>query len=82
LLTGLAPLFFDVSSYLVCGFLIAITLKLAVEALFLYPLCQFANRVDLLVYLPILTILHVVYMVYIGIAGNLGKYQWKGRRVN
>lgn len=82
LFTGLASLFFDVSGYLVGGFLIAIIFKLTAEMCFLYPLCRFANRVDLLVYLPILTILHIVYMVYIGIAGNLGKYQWKGRRVN
>ncbi|MFB2120448.1 glycosyltransferase [Parapedobacter sp. 2B3] len=81
LLTGLAPFLLDVS-YLIGGFLIAVTLKLAVEAFFLYPLCRFANRMDLLAYLPILTLLHIVYMVYIGIAGNLGKYQWKGRRVN
>jgi len=82
LFSGLASLFFDVSGYLVGGFLIAIIFKLTAEMCFLYPLCRFANRVDLLVYLPILTILHIVYMVYIGIAGNLGKYQWKGRRVN
>ncbi|MGV3761858.1 glycosyltransferase family 2 protein [Parapedobacter sp.] len=82
LVMGLAPLFFEVGGYAVGGFLIALTLKLTVEAFFLYPLCRFANRVDLLIYLPLLTLLHVVYMVYIGIAGNLGKYQWKGRRVN
>src|SRR5690606_18392063 len=81
LLTGLAPFLLDVS-YLIGGFLIAVTLKLAVEAFFLYPLCRFANRMDLLAYLPILTLLHIVYMVYIGIAGNMGKYQWKGRRVS
>ncbi len=82
LFTGLAPFIFEVSGYLVGGSLIAITLKLTVETYFLYPLCRFARRTDLLAYLPILTILHVVYMVYIGVAGNLGKYQWKGRRVN
>ncbi|MFC3196542.1 glycosyltransferase [Parapedobacter deserti] len=63
-------------------FLIAFLLKFAVELLFLYPLCRFAKRTDLITYLPLLTVLHVVYMVYIGIVGNLGKYQWKGRRVN
>ncbi|MEC3879414.1 glycosyltransferase family 2 protein [Parapedobacter sp. 10938] len=82
LVTGLAPLFFDVGRDAVTGFLIAVTLKLTVEAFFLYPLCRFANRVDLLIYLPVLTLLHIIYIVYIGIAGNLGKYQWKGRRVN
>lgn len=82
LLTGLAPLFLNVGTPLIAGLLIALALKLAAETYFLYPICRFANRVDLLAYLPLLTVLHVVYMVYIGIAGNLGKYQWKGRRVS
>lgn len=82
LLTGLMSFFFVVSNYLLGVVVIAVTFKLAAEAFFLYPLCRFARRLDLLAYLPILTILHIVYMVYIGIAGNLGKYQWKGRRVN
>lgn len=60
----------------------ALALKLVVETVFLYPLCRFAGRRGLLAYLPVLTLLHVVYMVYIGLAGNIGKYQWKGRRVN
>ena len=82
LLTGLAALFPGVSGFLIGGLFIALTLKLAAEAFFLFPICRFANRLDLLAYLPLLTVLHVVYMVYIGIAGNLGKYQWKGRRVS
>lgn len=56
--------------------------KLGVEFLFLWPVCRFARRQKLLRYLPLLTVVHVVYMVYIGIAGNAGKYEWKGRRVN
>lgn len=81
LLSGLMPLAFEVSGYLFGVLLVAMVVKLVVEAFFLYPLCRFAERVDLLGYLPILTVLHVVYIVYIGVAGNLGKYQWKGRRV-
>ncbi len=63
-------------------FAAAISLKFLIEFIFLYPLCRFAKREELLAYLPILTVVHVTYMVYIGIAGNMGKYQWKGRRVN
>ncbi|PPL00999.1 glycosyltransferase family 2 protein [Parapedobacter indicus] len=63
-------------------FAVAISLKFLIEFIFLYPLCRFAKRMELLVYLPVLTVVHVLYMVYIGIAGNIGKYQWKGRRVN
>lgn len=60
----------------------SLSLKLSVELLFLFPLCRFARRTRLLLYLPLLTVVHVVYMVYIGIAGNVGKYQWKGRKVS
>src|SRR5690606_30273757 len=63
-------------------FIGALSVKFLVEFTFLYPLCRFARRRDLLAYLPVLTTVHVLYMVYIGVAGNLGRYQWKGRRVN
>ncbi len=82
LATGLAVLFFDTGRWLALVLIAALALKLLVETVFLYPLCRFAKRVSLLYYLPLLTLIHIVYMVYIGIAGNMGKYQWKGRRVN
>lgn len=81
LFTALSLPFFDTGGDVAKVLLVAVTLKLATEAFFLYPLCRFAKRTDLLAYLPVLTILHIFYMVYIGIAGNMGKYQWKGRRV-
>ncbi|MGK6349884.1 glycosyltransferase family 2 protein [Parapedobacter sp. DT-150] len=80
LVAGMTMLFVDVTMWPV--FAAAVVLKLLVELFFLYPICRFAKRVDLLGYLPVLTVLHVIYLVYIGIAGNMGKYQWKGRRVN
>lgn len=55
--------------------------KMAVEFLFLQPVCRFANRSSYLKLLPFLSVLHVLYLIYIGVAGNSGKYQWKGRRV-
>ena len=55
--------------------------KIAVELLFMSAMTRFSNRVSLLVYLPFLSILHVIYLIYIGVAGNSGKYQWKGRMV-
>jgi hypothetical protein len=27
-------------------------------------------------------LLHIIYIVYIGVAGNAGKYSWKDRMVN
>ncbi|TCD12560.1 glycosyltransferase [Pedobacter frigidisoli] len=55
--------------------------KMVLETLFLWDVTGFAKRRSLLVLIPILNVLHVLYMVYIGIAGNSGKYNWKGRMV-
>lgn len=62
--------------------LTAFGLKLIIEFIFLLPVLSFAKRLELLKYLPFLTVIHTFYMVYIGIAGNIGKYDWKGRQVN
>ena len=62
--------------------LTAVLLKIIVELYFMLPITKFANRVSLIKYLPILSILHSFYIVYIGVAGNIGKYDWKGRKVN
>lgn len=55
--------------------------KITVEFVFLHPVCRFANRFSYLKLLPLLSVLHVFYLIYIGVAGNSGKYNWKGRRV-
>ena len=62
--------------------LLSLSLKILVELFFITPLCDFANRNKLLLYLPILSIVHCFYLVYIGLSGNVGKYDWKDRRVN
>ena len=60
---------------------VSICLKMLAELVFLIPVCRFAGRLKLLWYQPLLTIIHIFYLVYIGIAGNSGKYRWKGRLV-
>jgi len=55
--------------------------KMVLETLFLWDVTGFAKRRSLLLLIPVLNVLHVLYMVYIGIAGNSGKYNWKGRMV-
>jgi hypothetical protein len=55
--------------------------KITIEFVFLLKVCRFANRFSYLKLLPLLSVLHVFYLIYIGVAGNSGKYQWKGRRV-
>lgn len=79
LVAGVGSLFF--STGLFPAFAIAFGVKCLIELAFLYPLCKFARRRNLLGYLPMLSALHIFYMVYIGIAGNIGTYQWKGRYV-
>jgi len=55
--------------------------KMILETLFLWDVTGFAQRRRLLVLIPALNVLHILYIVYIGIAGNSGKYNWKGRMV-
>jgi cellulose synthase/poly-beta-1,6-N-acetylglucosamine synthase-like glycosyltransferase len=61
--------------------LMQLLLKIGVEFLFLIDVTKFAKRRSLLVLLPVLNVLHVLYIIYIGVAGNSGKYNWKGRMV-
>lgn len=61
--------------------LISLFCKFLVELAFLVPMCNFAKRPKLLWYLPFLTIIHIIYFILIGILGNSGKYNWKGRMV-
>ncbi|MCD0486812.1 glycosyltransferase [Pedobacter sp. MC2016-14] len=61
--------------------LLQLTAKIAIEFLFLSAVTKFAKRTSLLVLLPVLNVLHIIYILYIGIAGNSGKYTWKGRSV-
>lgn len=56
-------------------------IKILLEFIFLYQVTGFAKRRELLVLLPILNLMHILYLVYIGVAGNSGKYNWKGRMV-
>src|SRR5690606_19244696 len=62
-------------------FVISLLAKLVVEYFFIQPIADFAKRKELLRYLPLLTFLHIIYFVYIGLFGNVGKYDWRGRRV-
>lgn len=55
--------------------------KLGMEATFLSSITSFFKRKQLLILVPVISILHIIYIVYIGIAGNSGKYNWKGRVV-
>ncbi|WP_256001980.1 MULTISPECIES: glycosyltransferase family 2 protein [Pedobacter] len=60
---------------------VQLLVKICAELIFLYGVTAFAGRRSLLQLLPVLSVLHILYIVYIGIAGNSGKYNWKGRMV-
>jgi len=75
----LLGLFFH-SSMLLVG-VGALLLKLIVDLIFLYPVCAYFNQKSLLwLFLPV-QIAHVAYVVMMGIASNIGGFQWKGRRL-
>jgi cellulose synthase/poly-beta-1,6-N-acetylglucosamine synthase-like glycosyltransferase len=61
--------------------LVQLLAKMLAEFVFLYDVTAFAKRKGLLTLLPVLNVMHILYIVYIGIAGNTGKYNWKGRMV-
>jgi hypothetical protein len=43
---------------------------------------RFQKSKTLIWLFPIMELLNAVYTLLIGIAGNVGKYEWKGRRVS
>jgi cellulose synthase/poly-beta-1,6-N-acetylglucosamine synthase-like glycosyltransferase len=71
--------FYDV--YYLKLFLVQLLLKSIFEIVFLVPILSFFKRSGLMILLPILSPMHIVYLVYIGLKGNTGKYAWKGRMV-
>ncbi len=72
---------FQQSNYLLLLALVQFMVKLLLEFLFLKKVTHFARRPELIRLLPLLNMLHIIYIIYIGIAGNSGKYSWKGRMV-
>ena len=69
-------------TYSISVLLIQLLLKIIFETAFLIQLTKFFKRPWLLFLVPLLSLVHVFYMVYIGVAGNSGKYTWKDRLVN
>lgn len=78
LLTGCLALF---NSGLVPVLLGAFVAKVTVETVFLCFLGSFFKRLPLVLWMPVLSFLHVAYMVFIGLAGQRRSYHWKGRQV-
>jgi cellulose synthase/poly-beta-1,6-N-acetylglucosamine synthase-like glycosyltransferase len=56
-------------------------LKMLAEFAVLYPAAVFFNKLRLLWWLPLEQVAHIVYVLWVGIAGNRKSYEWKGRNV-
>lgn len=61
--------------------LFSLFFKVFAEMLFMVPISNFFRRKELLWYLPVISVIHIFYLIFIGIAGNSGKYNWKDRMV-
>lgn len=57
-------------------------LKVIVELPFVSSVASFFNKQALLKYFFFFQPLHIVYTIVSGLFGQIGKYEWKGRRVN
>jgi len=62
-------------------FALQLLVKLAFEAALLFPITAFFKRQRLMILLFLLSPIHVLYFVYVGLIGNTSKYSWKGRMV-
>jgi len=71
--------FYD--SYFFKLFLAQMLIKSIFEIIFILPVLSFLKRTKLIGLIVILSPIHIIYLVYVGIKGNTGKYAWKGRMV-
>lgn len=55
--------------------------KTSVELLLLFPVSQFFNKKSELVFFVFLQFIHIPYILYSGLKGQVGTYEWKERRV-
>lgn len=62
-------------------FLIFVCIKFIIEWNFFILLFNFFKHSSLRRYFILGSLLHIPYVVFIGIYGNFGKYNWKGRKV-
>ena len=63
-------------------FLICFLLKMLIDLPLMIGYSRFQRSKSLLWLFPVMELLNAVYTLLIGIAGNIGKYEWKGRKVS
>lgn len=57
-------------------------IKLLVEGTFMLLVLHFFEKKRYFIFLPLLEVIHVVYILIIGLWANIGRYTWKGREFN
>lgn len=62
--------------------LLMLTVKAAVELVFVFPVAGFFNKSYILWTFPLMQPFHIIYMVIAGWLGKYSSYQWKKRKVN
>jgi cellulose synthase/poly-beta-1,6-N-acetylglucosamine synthase-like glycosyltransferase len=55
--------------------------KTSVELYLLWPVARFFQQQSLLLYFPLMQPLHILYTLFMAIAGQSRHHEWKGRRV-
>jgi len=69
-------------NYKVIGVFILLWLaKTGVELLLLYPVSNFFHKKRELIYFILLQFIHIPYIIYSGLKGQMGLYEWKERQV-
>jgi len=56
--------------------------KMIIDLPLLLSYSRFQKSRSLVIFFPLMELLNAVYTFLIGIAGNMGKYEWKGRKVS
>lgn len=62
--------------------LIILGIKALIEGLFLYNVLSFLGRKSTILLLPLAEPFHILYVLFIGLWGNMGTYKWKDRTVS
>lgn len=57
-------------------------IKVGTEIIYLFPIAKFYKKTHELWFFLFLQPLHILYVVFIGLLGKFGTYNWKGRVVN
>lgn len=62
------------------GFIIFLA-KMLVEGGFLFRVLGFYRQRRFLFFIPLAEVLHILYVIFIGIWANIGEFEWKGRKL-